>query len=59
MKIISKSSKMKISWLPISGEWLSFNAKLAICQLYHMVRTSYIQWNDENDDVHFILDQHV
>jgi hypothetical protein len=24
---------------------------------YIMARTSYIQWND--DDVHFILDQHV
>ena len=26
-------------------------------QLYHMARTSYIQWND--DDVRFVLDQHA
>jgi len=39
------------------SEWLLFNANWAIFQLYHMARTSYIQWND--DDVRFVLDQHA
>jgi hypothetical protein len=26
---------------------------------YIMARTSYIQWFDDHDDVHFVLDQHA
>ena len=41
------------------SEWLLFNAKWAIFQLYvHvyiMIRASHIQWDD--DDVHLVLDQ--
>ena len=35
---------------------MSFNAKWVIFFSYIIERTNYIQWND--DDVHFVLDQH-
>ena len=41
------------------SEQLLFNAKWAIILAIHtMTRTSIIQLNDD-DDVHFVLDQHT
>jgi hypothetical protein len=39
------------------SEWLLFNAKSTIFQLYHGENKLIFQWDD--DEVRFVLDQHA
>ena len=40
------------------SEWLLFNTNEQFFS-HTMTRTSYIQWYDDDDDVHFVLQQHA
>ena len=49
--------ELLLSLLNKNSQWLLFNAKWAIFQLYVMAIISNIRWDD--DEIHLILDQHV
>ena len=46
-----------VNWYVKVSEWLLFNAKWAIFQLYHG-KNKLHRWGDNDKDVCFILDQH-
>jgi hypothetical protein len=51
----------KLYLFKLNSEWVSDFCLTPNEQFfsYIMARTSYIQWNDDDDDVQFVLDQHA